>query len=151
MKGREFKRIWGKPWDYGFLLKLEQYKIREMCKYFKKSQLVVGWELQVRDLTICDKLIDIILRKLRYNIKQYQSWLHSNYNISAKDRWQNKGLKFPIYVNVRNYKRFLPQARYDATDMLPFLIENFKISLRQQKALFLYNKIRAYRMQHWWD
>ena len=147
MKGREFKRIWGKPWDYGFLLKLEQYKIREMCKYFKKSQLVVGWELQVRDLTICDKLIDIILEE----DKQYQSWLHSNYNISAKDRWQNKGLKFPIYVNVRNYKRFLPQARYDATDMLPFLIENFKISLRQQKALFLYNKIRAYRMQHWWD
>lgn len=147
MKGREFKRIWGKPWDYGFLLKLEQYKIREMCKYFKKSQLVVGWELQVRDLTICDKLIDIILEE----DKQYQSWLHSNYNISAKDRWQNKGLKFPIYVNVRNYKRFLPQARYDATDMLPFLIENFKISLRQQKALYLYNKIRAYRMQHWWD
>ena len=147
MKGREFKRIWGKPWDYGFLLKLEQYKIREMCKYFKKSQLVVGWELQVRDLTICDKLIDIILEE----DKQYQIWLHSNYNISAKDRWQNKGLKFPIYVNVRNYKRFLPQARYDAIDMSPFLIENFKISLRQQKALFLYNKIRAYRMQHWWD
>ena len=147
MKPKAFKRIWGKPWDYGFLLKLEQYKIREMCKYFKKSQLVVGWELQVRDLTICDKLIDIILEE----DKQYQSWLHSNYNISVKDRWQNKGLKFPIYVNVRNYKRFLPQARYDATDMLPFLIENFKISLRQQKALFLYNKIRAYRMQHWWD
>ena len=147
MKGREFKRVWGYPWDYGYLLKLEQYKIREMCKYFKKSKLVVGWELQVRDLTICDKLIDIILEE----DKQYQSWLHSNYNISAKDRWQNKGLKFPIYVNVRNYKRFLPQARYDATDMLPFLIENFKISLRQQKALYLYNKIRAYRMQRWWD
>ena len=147
MKSRNFKRLWGKPWDYGYLLKLEQYKIREMCRYFKKSQLVVGWELQVRDLTICDKLIDIILEE----DKQYQSWLHSNYNISAKDRWQNKGLKFPIYVNVRNYKRFLPQARYDATDMVPFLIENFKISLRQQKALYLYNKIRAYRMQYWWD
>ena len=147
MKSRNFKRLWGKPWDYGYLLKLEQYKIREMCRYFKKSQLVVGWELQVRDLTICDKLIDIILEE----DKQYQSWLHSNYNISAKDRWQNKGLKFPIYVNVRNYKRFLPQARYDATDMVPFLIENFKISLRQRKALYLYNKIRAYRMEHWWS
>ena len=147
MKPRAFKRVWGKPWDYGYLLKLEQYKIREMRNYFQRSQLVVGWELQVRDLTICDKLIDIILEE----DKKYQSWLHSNYNINAKDRWQNKGLKFPIYVNVRNYKRFLPQARYDATDMLPFLIENFKISLRQQKALYLYNKIRAYRMERWWD
>ena len=147
MKGREFKRIWGKPWDYGFLLKLEQYKIREMCKYFQKSQLVVGWELQVRDLTICDKLIDIILEE----DKHYKGWLHSNYSISAKDRWQNKGLKFPIYVNVRNYKRFLPQANIKEIDNHLFLVENFKISLRQQKALYLYNKIRAYRMQHWWD
>ena len=64
---------------------------------------------------------------------------------------KNKGFKFPVYVNVRNYKRFLPQARYDATDMLPFLIENFKVSLRQQKALYLYNLIRSYRMHRWWD
>lgn len=145
MKPRAFKRVWGKPWDYGYLLKLEQYKIREMRDYFQKSQLVVGWEFQVRDLTICDKLIDIIIEE----DKQYQSWLHSNYD--AEDRRKNKGLKFPIYVNVRNYKRFLSQARYDATGMSPFLIEHFKVSLRQQKALYLYNKIRAYRMQNWWD
>lgn len=147
MKAKAFKRVWGKPWDYGYLLKLEQYKIREMCKYFQKSQLTVGWELQVRDLTICDKLIDIILEE----DKHYQSWLHSNYSISAKDRWQNKGLKFPIYVNVRNYKRFLPLANIKEIDNHLFLVENFKISLRQQKALHLYNLIRTYRMQRWWD
>ena len=146
MKAKAFKRVWGKPWDYGYLLKLEQYKIREMCKYFQKSQLTVGWELQVRDLTICDKLIDIILEE----DKQYKSWLDSNYNISAKDRWQNKGLKFPLYVNIKNYKRFLPQVVY-SNDMVPFLVENFKISLRQQKALHLYNLIRTYHMQRWWD
>ena len=147
MKAKAFKRVWGKPWDYGYLLKLEQYKIREMCKYFQKSQLTVGWELQVRDLTICDKLIDIILEE----DKQYQSWLHSNYGISAENRWQNKGLKFPVYVNVRNYKRFLPQANIKEIDSHLFLVENFKISLRQQKALHLYNLIRTYRMQRWWD
>lgn len=148
MKGREFKRIWGKPWDFGFLLKLEQHKIREMCKYFKKSQLVKGWELQVRDLTICDKLIDIILEE----DKQYQSWLHSNYDLDPNKRWTKKGVvKFSVYVNVRNYKRFLPQANIKEIDNHLFLVENFKISLRQQKALYLYNKIRAYRMEHWWD
>lgn len=147
MKPRAFKRVWGKPWDYGYLLKLEQYKIREMRDYFQKSKLVVGWELQVRDLTICDKLIDIIIEE----DKQYQSWLHSNYDINAEDRWKNKGLKFPIYVNVRNYKRFLPQANIKEIDNHLFLVENFKISLRQQKALHLYNLIRTYRMQRWWD
>ena len=143
MKGREFKRIWGKPWDFGYLLKLEQYKIREMCKYFKKSQLTVGWELQVRDLTICDKLISIVLEE----DKEYLSWLRANYGSLNKDRDTN----FSAYVNVRNYKRFLPLANLTEINQRPFLVEHFKISLRQQKALYLYNKIRAYRMERWWD
>ena len=26
MKGRELKRVWGYPWDYGYLLEIEQRK-----------------------------------------------------------------------------------------------------------------------------
>ena len=61
MKSRGFKRIWGKPWDYAYLLLLEQRKLKEMAAYFQKSQLTVGWEFQVRDCELCVKLIDIIL------------------------------------------------------------------------------------------
>ena len=75
MKGREFKRIWGKPWDYGFLLKLEQYKIREMIAYFKKHHHLSNWNFVVRDMQICDKLISIVLEE----DKHYKGWLDANY------------------------------------------------------------------------
>lgn len=141
MKSKAFKRIWGQPWDYGYLLKLEQYKIREMCKYFQKSQLTVGWELQVRDLKLCDKLIDIILEKDIY----YQSWLDNCYGSIP-----HKQLPFPVYVNSRNYKRFMPTVSNFKEDNI-HLQASMNISLRQKKALYLYNKIRAFRMEHWWD
>jgi hypothetical protein len=141
MKSRKFRRIWGQPWDYCYLLELEQYKLKEMSAYFKKSQLTVGWEFQVRDIELCIKLIDIILEKDQY----YRSWLHNCYGSIP-----HKQLPFPVYVNSKNCKRFMP------------LLDSFKennvvlrtglyISLRQKKALYLYNKIRAYRMEHWWD
>ena len=75
MKGREFKRVWGKPWDYSYLLAIEQRKLKEMANYFKKSKLTVGCERQVRECELCVKLIDIILEK----DKDYRVWLHANY------------------------------------------------------------------------
>lgn len=140
MKGREFKRIWGKPWDYGYLLKLEQYKIREMRDYIQKYHTHLRWENQVREMTICIKLIDIILEEDIY----YKSWLHNCYvSIPHKD------LPFPVYINVRNYKRFIPTLDIQKCNksLLPHLHSN----IRKEKAMYLYNKIRAYRMQSWWD
>lgn len=141
MKSRNFKRIWGKPWDYEYLLKLEQYKIREMCKYFQKSQLTVNWELQVRDLKLCDKLIEIVLEEDKY----YRSWLHNCYGSVPHQQ-----LPFPVYVNSKNYKRFMPTVSNFKQDNV-HIQASMNISLRQQKALYLYNKIRIYRMEYWWD
>lgn len=155
MKGREFKRVWGKPWDFGFLLELEQHKIREMCKYFKKHHHLTNWQFVVRDLELCLKLIDIILEKDIY----YKSWLDNNYT----QYWSDKSflckpkdrnyIPFSVYVNINNSKRFFPQADFncDSIKQHPRLMDGAKISLREKKALFLYNKIRAYRMECWWD
>lgn len=142
MKPRAFKRIWGKPWDYGYLLKLEQYKIREMCEYLKKHHAHIDWELQVREMTICIKLIDIILEEDKY----YLSWLHECYGHNL-----HRELSFPVYVNIRNYKRFLPLSNPEQFVDNNFLFPHFQVSLRQQKAMYLYNKIRAYCMFAWWD
>lgn len=143
MKGREFKRVWGFPWDFAYLLQIEQRKLKEMAAYFKKHKRTVGWEFQVRDCELCVKLIDIILERDVY----YMSWLNANYG--------NEGLyntnfeKFPKYINLRNYRRFMPML--DLETVNPTMLEHLKISIRQQKAMYLYNKIRAYNMFHWWD
>ena len=151
MKAREFKRIWGKPWDSGFLLKLEQHKIREMIAYFKKHHHLSNWKFVVRDMQICDRLISIVLEE----DKHYRGWLDANY---GEGKWcYNKEkieyIRFHIKVNTKNSKRFFPLANFNDSIVLqhPHLKDSAKISLRQQKALYLYNKIRAYRMQHWWD
>lgn len=150
MKSRAFKRIWGKPWDYGYLLKLEQYKIREMITYFKKYHHLTNWESVVREMQICDRLISIVLEE----DTPYKGWLHTKY---GKGKWNDKNpdypyTKFPVYVNTKNSKRFLAQADYNNTMFSsPLLLDCAKISLRRQKALYLYNKIRSYCIQKWWD
>ena len=141
MKAREFKRIWGKPWDSGFLLKLEQHKIREMIAYFKKHHHLSNWKFVVRDMQICDRLISIVLEE----DKHYRSWLDVRYGGTKRTQ-----IPFPVYINTKNYKRFWPTVEDLHQDNL-ILHNGILISLRQQKALFLYNKIRAYRIQSWWD
>lgn len=101
----------------------------------------MGWQLVVRDMNICLKLIDIILEEDQY----YRSWLDNCYGSRPI-----KQLPFPVYVNSKNYKRFMPLLeKYRHDDM--HLQAHLNISLRQKKALYLYNKIRAYRMECWWD
>lgn len=148
MKGREFKRVWGFPWDFAYLLQIEQRKLREMAAYFKKHKRTVGWEFQVRDCELCAKLIDIILERDAY----YMSWLNANYGKKAcvirATQNPDYDIPFPKHVNIRNSQRFLPNVDFNEN---PKLIEHLKVSLRQTKALYVYNKIRSYRMFHWWD
>ena len=137
MKPRQFKRIWGKPWDYGYLLQLEKYKMSEMIRYFSKYKGFFGWENVVRDLKICVKLIDIINEE----DDAYNAWLNTSYSIN------HYKVPFPKYINIRNKNRFLTSD---------YLNQNSKIYqgqlayYRSTKALYLYNKIRTYKMRSWW-
>ena len=141
MKAREFKRIWGKPWDFGFLLKLEQYKIREMRDYIQKYHTHLRWEDQVREMTICIKLIDIILEEDAY----FKSWLHNCYGCIP-----HKELPLPVYVNINNCNRFIPNLNKELVKK-DSLFNHYCSNLRREKAMLLYNKIRAYKMWGWWD
>ena len=47
------------PWDESFLYDLEKAKIQEMRKYHIKSDRFVGVEYVIRDMKICENLIDI--------------------------------------------------------------------------------------------
>lgn len=141
MKSRAFKRVWGKPWDFSYLLKLEQYKIREMITYFKNHHHLSNWKYVVREMQICDRLISIVLEEDTH----YRGWLNTCYGGVEMTQ-----ISFPVYVNTKNYKRFLPMLENLHQDNL-VLHNGILISLRQQKALYLYNKIRSYCMQKWWD
>ena len=59
---------------------------------------------------------------------------------------------FPVYVNIRNERRFFRATPIRDTqtagdrDKAIFSI----VSLRQQKALHLYHLIREYKLLTWW-
>ena len=125
--------------DFGYLLDLEKAKIKEMCEYLKKHHTHLNWELQVREMTICIELINIIMEEDKY----HRSWLHSCYGCIP-----HKNLPFPVYVNIKNCKRFIPNLEITQNDSL---YSHYCANLRREKAMRLYNKIRAYKMWGWWD
>jgi hypothetical protein len=145
MKPRNFKRIWGKPWDWYYLLDLERHKIREMMNYINKTQRFVGWEIVVRDMRTCIKLIDIVLEE---DIP-YKSWLHQSYGHPVKDFELLEEVKFPKYINIRNRHRFLHKDFLNGNN--PNIFNSLLAEYRKIKALTLYNKIRTYKLFSWWD
>lgn len=145
MKPRNFKRIWGKPWDWYYLLHLEQAKLKEMADYFEKKDRFVGVEKVVRDIRICLKLIDIICEKDAL----YKSWLHQSYGHPVKDFESLEETKFPKYINIRNRHRFLHKDFLNGD--YPNIFNSLLAEYRKVKALALYNKIRTYKLFSWWD
>lgn len=112
-----------KDYDWEFMLDLERFKLKRMAQYFSKSQIVSDWEIIVKEINLCIKLIDIITER---------DTLGNFYD----------GTKKLPYVNTKNYKRFLKS----------FYNNDFYYSeLRVTKALYLYNLIRTYKMRSWWD
>lgn len=138
-KCREFKRWIGNDFDFGYLLKMEQYKFRRMAKYFNKSRRTVGWENQVRVCKLCDKLISIILEEDSY----YNSWLHASYGGNKREE-----VPFPVHINTRNWNRFMENTPEPKESKV---YVSWCASYRTVKALYLYNKIRNYKMFSLWD
>jgi hypothetical protein len=136
------------PWDWTYLLQLEQAKFKEMAIYFEQSKVASGWEFQVRDCKLCIKLIDIILEQ----DEPFTQWLESNYGIYQNESIPEKELfRVPIstHVNTRNAFRFVTDP--DTYESDTHASNLFAVDLRQTKAFYLYQKIRLYKLQNLWD
>lgn len=143
------KTAWeGGPWDWTYLLQLEQAKFKEMAIYFEQSKLASDWEFQVRDCKLCIKLIDIILEQ----DGPFTQWLESNYGVyKHKSGPVREILRIPIStrVNTRNAARFVKNPNTYESDICTSNL--FEVDLRQIKAFYLYQKIRLYKLQNLWD
>lgn len=114
------------PWDYGLNLDLEQEMLRDMYTFWTSDKpIVVGAERVAREINLAINLLDIILE-----------------NDNSYDFLADKPLK---YVNIRNSLRFITFNSLGDNDFV------FKEIVRQEKAWYLYNKLRYYRMRTWWD
>ena len=108
--------------DYEYLLDIEKVALKYMAKYFKSSNIVVGNEFIVRDISLCLKLLNIATGDLFY----------AKEDINAP------------YVNIRNKERFI---KHTTKNLDSPAIRSF---IREMKAWNLYCKVRS-NMQGWWD
>ena len=142
MKKNKRRRGWTRllrkdfDWDYGFLLRIEHYKMKRMLKYFQNSNITSDRESIVRDLKLCISLLEKIMN-MDFNYKT---------------------------INIRNINRFLEKDLYEGklNDWNPNYFSELNVELSplakiirehlsEQKIWHLYNLIREYRMRYWWD
>lgn len=134
-------------WDYGYLLELEQFKLKQMCRWYENNDYgvsITGKDVY-NEMKLAISLLDIILDK--------EDW----WTITDRKRISEDGEYIPTpnedyilkkYVNIGNYKRFIPYV----TDMSMRNCPNlWKTELRPMKAWYLYHRLRKERMQEWWD
>lgn len=148
-------------WDYAYLIALEKKKLQRMHDYFKHDGHLENNDIVMRDIAICICLIDIFMQ----DDAAYNTWLHKSYSWEFKWRKLEDGTyelddsnitplaDFPVYVNVRNERRFFrttpikdAQQKGDKDGAIHLITR-----LRQDKALHLYHLIREYRLMTWWD
>ena len=158
-----YKRLLARDqdWDYAYLIALEKKKLQRMHDYFKHDGHLENNDIVVRDISICIRLIDIFMQ----DDAAYNTWLDKSY--SGNLNWRKldddtyelddsdcKPLAdFPVYVNVRNERRFFratPIKDAQQKGERDRAIHSI-VSLRQQKALHLYHLIREYKLMTWWD
>lgn len=116
-----------RPWDYGFLLDIEREALIRLKEGMKNH---VGSERDAERIQLAVNLLAII-----------------NEDNTQYDYIKDKML---VYVNKKNFKRFLTKQEYSISESFQNS-EVFKCYLRQQKAWYLYHKLRFYFMQTWWD
>ena len=114
-----------RPFDYGYLLELEEKSLEYMRDYFLESKLAFGNERSAELISLAIKLLRIAAEKDSSIVFSY-----GKYYIN-------------VYVNTSNASRF----NHRFTNYGPFELE----SLRVEKAWKLYHRIREQYMRLWWD
>ena len=166
-------------WDSNYLLALEKKKLERMYNYFSKSSISEDDAKSAREIALCLRLLDILqeidpvskefLRRTSESLPKNLNDLWEDIGINGvrvqklKENRQAKVAMFPIYVNYKNEFRFYDGRRKPIQEILEDsfytgeeirrtqCIQYHLESLRHLKALYLYNKIRAYRMMDWWN
>lgn len=114
------------PWDYGFILDIERAALEKMRDYIRNKGIHVD---NIRD----SERINLTLRLLDISMDKYFDWEKIDQGI--------------IYVNTKNKYRYFRKDKLSEK-----CFENIsKATLREEKAWYLYCKMREYWFRTFWD
>lgn len=133
--------------DYCFLLRIEQLKMKEMVEYFKKITWI-NTDSIIRELKWCISLIDIITEETpitSLDVISDEEYKKLEESDGENNTWMVFGKHYKStllkHVNTKNAYRFTDQD----------WIDRYPDELYKLKAISLYHKIRTYKMETWWD
>lgn len=136
--------------DYTSILVVERHQIIRVRNAIIKYQDHADWERDVYWMNIALKLLDIIEEDGCSKLigKGFCTKLREDGLYELIDDKNSKWM-LPIYVNISNYKRFIPVEKEQFEDLrIGSLIKD---RLRVEKAWCLYHKLKMYKMRSWWD
>ena len=120
------KEAWdGKAFDSGYLLRLEQTKLREIKEYMIQSEYF-DHDFNIKWIDKCISLLEIMLE---------------DYDID----WRHKK------VNARNIKRFVILPKESTWESIEEHVKKCPWDLYELKAAHLYYEIRKRYTMFWWD
>lgn len=136
--------------DYSSILEVERYQLTRVRNAITKYQNHVNWERDVYWMNIALKLLDIIEDEggVELVVKGFSTEPCGNGFYRVVDNPDSKWV-LPVYVNTSNSKRFIPIEKEKFED--PKIGPLMKSHLREEKAWYLYHKLRTYKMRSWWD
>ena len=136
--------------DYSSIIEVERYQITRVRNSITKYQNHVNWERDVYWMNMALKLLDIIEDEGGAELigKGFSTEPCSNGFYRVVDDPDSKW-RLPVYVNTDNSKRFTPIEKEMYED--PKIGSLMKSHLREEKAWYLYHKLRTYKMRSWWD
>lgn len=115
-------------WDYMFNLRVEQEMYKSMYRFYscnkENKPMSSNYKEIAKDLKLAIDLLDIIVD----NASIYKD-------------------EILYYVNTKNAYRFVKYKIPENESYKKLVLWD----LRQQKAWHLYNKLRLYKMNTWWD
>ena len=141
------------PFDYCYLLYLEQDKLKEMLTYFEKGHITTPetYDHMKRYLRLAIKMLDIMLSKadtFTYDgDMKFIELEEKDENGEPLYRMDGSNLVYhcKVNVNLSNINRFIHN------DSMRSFCLNHPHELYEIKAKHLYYKIRLYHTEEWWD
>lgn len=112
--------------DYSSVLAVEKHQLQRLYNSINKYRNHVDYERDLNKIKLAIKLLDIYMEEVPLQDYDSVEW------------------KCIVYVNTKNLSRFFPVGIVSNPELI-------KIHLYQEKAWYLYHKVKERYMRSWWD
>lgn len=137
-------------YEYSSILEVEKYQMMRVRDSIKKYHTHLNWEKDVQRINLALKLLSIATEEDDI-VEQVSGhfWTEGPDKNGLYELKSDAKYKTTKYVNIRNAQRFskIPLDYYTDSNSKSLYLN----MLRSEKAWYLYNKLRVYRLKEWWD